>query len=75
MSTYLIQSPLAIWEDEKFIKVGPICDPQNLASVLAMFPKSNPDSKIHAMLFKQVLYKWKTENNKSLKNILNPVKV
>lgn len=61
---YMIQSPLAIWEDNNHFKVGPVCDPQNKASVLAMFPKTNPDSKMHAMLFKRVLYKWRTENKR-----------
>lgn len=72
---YNIQFPFSIWEDNEYFKVGPICDPQNDARVFALFPKSNPDSKIHALLFKQVLYKWKIENNKSLKNVPNHAKV
>ena len=63
MSAYNIQ-PLAVWEDQLFFKVGPVCDPQNRARVIAMFPKSIPDSKINAMLFRQLLFKWRSDNNK-----------
>ena len=63
MSTYCIQ-PLTVWEDQLFFKVGPVCDPQEKGKVLAMFPKSTPDSKLHAMLFRQLIFKWRSENNK-----------
>ena len=75
MYTYLIQSPLTIWENNEYFLVGPICDPQEKAVPIALFPKNNPESRTNAMLLKQVLYKWKIENNKSLKNVTNPAKV
>ena len=60
-STYCIQ-PFTIWEDEKHYIVSTVCDPQDKARPLGMFPKTDPNSKIHALLFKQVLFKWKSEN-------------
>lgn len=60
--------PLTVWEDPQFFKVGPVTEPQEKGKAIAMFPKSNPDSKIHAMLFRQLLFKWNTDNNKNLKN-------
>lgn len=74
MSVYNLV-PLTVWDDDLFFKVGPVCDPQNKAPVLAMFPKSNPDSRTNALLFKQVLYKWRTQNNKNLKNPLTSDRV
>lgn len=61
MSIYFVQ-PLIIWEDQQFYKVGPVADPQEKGRSFALFPKSHPNSKTHAALFKQILTKWHNEN-------------
>lgn len=68
-SVYFIQ-PLTVWEDQQFFKVGFVCEPvQEKGRAIAFFPKSNPNSKIYAMLFRQIALKWQTQNNsKYLKN-------
>lgn len=64
---YLVR-PLTIWEDETSFKIGPVTEPQEKGKVFGSFPKSNPNSKTMALLFKQVLFKWQSEcrNNKEL---------
>lgn len=62
--------PLAMWEEPLCFKVGPVCDPQDKARVLAMVPKNNnPNAKIYANLIKQVIAKWEAEYSNKNKGL------
>jgi hypothetical protein len=59
-TAYLINRPLALWASETKYVVSNVCDPQDKAKPIAEFPKTD-EGRAHALLFKQVLTKYRNE--------------
>ena len=61
--TYYVK-PLAVWESATHYIVSNVCEPQDKAEPIALFPKTVKSSKHHAKLFRQLLYKWNAQNTR-----------